>query len=102
MGAIDHYILEGHEVRVVDRFTWAEWLERAGSKRVVAKTWVNQVEVSTMFLGFDQRYGGDGPPLLFETMIFGGANNEAQWRYSTWDEAAAGHWSAVKSIGGGN
>ena len=102
MGATDHYILDGHEVRVVDLITWAEWFDRAGWRRVVAKTWVNQVEVSTVFLGLDHSPGGDGPPLLFETMIFGGANNEAQWRYSTWDEAEAGHWSAVKSIGGGN
>lgn len=102
MGARDHYILEGHEVRVVDLLTWAEWLEHAGDKRIVEKTMIGPVCVSTVFLGLDHRFCGDGPPILFETMIFGGPNDQAQWRYSTWAEAEAGHWSAVKAIGGGN
>lgn len=49
--------------------------------------------VSTVFLGFDHRYVGDGPPLLFETMIFPGA--EMVGRCSTWEEAEAMHEEAV-------
>jgi len=46
--------------------------------------------VSTVWLGLDHGYGG-GPPLIFETMVFGGAHDEDQWRYPTEVEALAGH-----------
>lgn len=38
----------------------------------------------------------DGPPIVFETMIFGGANDEYQERCSTWEEAEAMHKRACK------
>lgn len=97
-----HYILEGHEVRVVDWRTWADWYKTAGEKRVVAKTMIGAVRVSTVFLGLDHGLGEGEPPMIFETMIFGGPDDQAQWRYSTWDEAEAGHWRVVKEAGGGN
>jgi hypothetical protein len=49
-----------------------------------------------VFLGLDHRFGGSGPPLLFETMIFGGPLDEEMWRYSSWDAAEAGHAAAVR------
>ena len=55
--------------------------------------------VSTVFLGLDHSYNPDGPPILFETMIFGGPHNEYQERYSTWDEAIEGHERACKRAG---
>jgi hypothetical protein len=68
---------------------------------VVKQTSLDQdVRVLTIFLGLDYQFG-DGPPLLFETMIFGGEHNEDQWRYSTWDEAEAGHDAAVAKVGKG-
>lgn len=54
--------------------------------------------VSTVFLGIDHNFG-DGAPLLFETMIFGGKHNEYQRRYATWTEAEAGHKHAVSIAG---
>jgi len=56
----------------------------------VAHTTIGQVLISTVFLGLDHQWG-DGPPLLFETMVFGGAYHHECERYSTWDEAEAGH-----------
>lgn len=57
---------------------------------VVAKTQVNDEQmVSTVMLPFDHGY--DGTPLLFETMIFGGEHGGYQRRYSTREEAVAGH-----------
>jgi len=47
--------------------------------------------VSTVFIGLDHRFFGDGPPLLFESMVFGGPLDGEQFRYPTWDAAAAGH-----------
>ncbi len=53
--------------------------------------------MSTVFLGIDHRFGGmgDGPPLVFETMVFDGpgAGSDAlfQHRWSTFEEALRGH-----------
>jgi len=63
--------------------------------RTVCKTKIGKVEVSTVFLGLDHRIF-DGPPLLFETMIF--PECDYMERYSTWDEAAEGHWKAVNEL----
>jgi hypothetical protein len=44
---------------------------------------------------------GDGAPLLFETMIFGGIWDEKEYqeRCSTWDEAEEMHARACKLAG---
>lgn len=54
------------------------------------------ITVSTVWLGLDHQWDPSGPPLIFETMIFGGVFNEEQWRYSTREEAHAGHAEAVR------
>lgn len=77
-----------------DVVAWAKMFENT-EKRIVRKTEIKGVFVSTVFLGLDHSFSG-GPPLLFETMIFGGKHNDSQWRYSTWEEALAGHERAVK------
>lgn len=58
------------------------------------------VRVSTVWFGIDMGYGfiTGGPPLIFETMIFGGAHHESQWRYATHAEAVAGHAAAVELV----
>lgn len=89
-----NYILEGKNVVECDDIhKWASRYEKAD--RTVAKSEKDGVRVSTIFLGIDHSFG-NGPPLLFETMIFGGKHDEDQWRYSTWDEAAIGHVDACK------
>jgi hypothetical protein len=90
----DKYILgENGEPKVEpDLLKWAAWFE-TGDRKIAARE-ENGVRVSTVFLGLDHQWG-DGPPLLFETMIFGGPHDELQWRYSTRSEAMRGHDSAV-------
>ena len=90
---VRYYVLRGHEVVPVDQAIWAQRFEI--SNRRVAHTRAAGLEVSTVFLGLDHRHGGGGPPLVFETMIFGGALDGHQWRYATWAEAEAGHRAAV-------
>ena len=54
--------------------------------------------VSTVFLGFDHGFG-DGPMLLFETMVFRkgkGMDDQDCRRYSTWKEAICGHQETVE------
>ncbi len=68
-----HYILneKGEPVVEPDLITWAMWFEKA-ENRFVDKTEIGgEMIVSTVFLGLDHNFG-DGPPLLWETMVFGG------------------------------
>lgn len=92
------YVLNGREPTPVGSLD--EWAQRfQADDKHVANTEVGDVRVSTVFLGIDHSFGV-GPPLLFETMIFGGAHSEDQWRYSTWDEAVSGHEAAVAKVRG--
>ena len=68
----------------------------------VAETNIGDVRISTVFLGLDHSFSGDGPPVLFETMIFGGRLDEFQDRCCTWDEAEAMHAEAVRQVRGGH
>jgi hypothetical protein len=63
----------------------------------VARTTVGHVTVSTVWLGLDHQFG-DGPPLIFETMVFGAELDEHQWRYATEGEALLGHQVAVAEV----
>jgi len=65
--------------------------------RNLAKTRVNGATVSTVFLGLDHRFGA-GPPLVFETMVFGGELDGDCDRYSTYDEAELGHVNMVNKV----
>jgi len=90
----DKFILiDGEPVVERDLMTWARWFERAN--RRVAETFVGKARVSSVFLGIDHSFGS-GPPLIFETMIFGGRHDQYQARYSTRLEAERGHAAAVK------
>jgi hypothetical protein len=57
----------------------------------VAETTIGEAWISTVWIGINSRWSGDGPPIIFETMIFGGPHDGYQYRYSTQDEALAGH-----------
>jgi hypothetical protein len=58
---------------------------------------VGEARVSTVWLGIDHRGFGDGPPLIFETMIFGG-EYEFCARYSTEERAVEGHARVVAAL----
>ena len=85
---MDKYILDGKTPVLCDDRTWGRWMETAS--RHVMQEEREGVRVSTVFLGLDHQ-GGEGPHLLFETMIFGGPHDQDQARYPTWAEAEAGH-----------
>ncbi len=90
------YILVDREpVKCDDLLEWGRWMEEGD--RHVALTKLENVHVSTVFLGLDHSFSfaGRSRPVLFETMIFGGEHDQEQWRYCTWDEAAAGHAEAL-------
>ncbi len=89
-----NYILKGKKpVKENDILKWGKWFEKA-NRHVHLTKW-NGMEISTVFLGIDYNFSGQGEPLLFETMIFGGEHDEYQERCSTWKEAEAMHKKAV-------
>lgn len=87
----EFYILEGKEtVKVSGLEEWARRME-LDNRHVAVTEIAPGVAVSTVFLGIDHQHFR-GPPLLFETMVFNDyGENGTQERYSTWDEAEAGH-----------
>jgi len=83
------YILDGKKpVAVSDMKTWGKWFQKAN--RTVALTIISDSKISTVFLGLDHAFGG-GPPLLFETLVFGGKLDGEMDRCSTWEEAEKMH-----------
>lgn len=88
-------LAENGEVQEVDLMTWAKWYETAN--RQVALTEVEDVRVSTVFLGMAHRFRG-GEPLWFETMCFGGAWEEYARHYATLNGAKEGHDELVELI----
>lgn len=91
----NYYILEGKKPKPVEMIEWARWFGKAD--RIVKSEMIEGVHISTVFLGLDHGFGGN-KSLYFETMIFGGEHDEYQERYSTWEEAEAGHAAAVKLV----
>ncbi len=91
-----YYILQNQKVvSVPTAKEFGEWVETAD--RVVSKSQVGDVEVSTVFLGIDHQFY-DGPPLLFETMVFGGDLDQMCLRCSTWDEAVSQHETILSEV----
>lgn len=91
-----YYILKGHEPVLVHSVE--EWAKAYDSDdRFVAKTEILGARISTVFLGLDHQFG-EGPPLIFETMVFPSDSfaDTLCERCSTWDDAEAQHRRAVE------
>jgi hypothetical protein len=82
----------------LDMMQWAMWRENNRDRIRVDADYVGPVWISTVFLGMNHAFR-DGPPLIFETMSF---CDDGDWaesdceRYSTYEEAQAGHRAMVK------
>lgn len=91
-----NYILDGTTpVHEPDIDKWGNWFESAS--RVVQRDTVGDALISTVFLGLDHAWG-EGTPVLFETMIFGGERDQETRRYHTWDEAKIGHQNILDEL----
>ncbi len=80
-----------------DLIKWAKWYEVSDEERIVGKTSINDVEVSTVFLGLDHGFGNNRV-ILYESMVFGGVLDGEENRYSTLVEAWKGHRALVKKV----
>jgi len=93
-----YYILDADErpIEEPDLLTWARWME-SHPHREVARDTAGEVLVSTVFLGLDHNLFG-GPPILYETMVFGGPLDQEMDRYATRDQAIAGHAAMLARV----
>ena len=86
------YILDKATGKVSKVGSLEEWeASFKGENRVIGSDHLTpEVHVSTVFLSLDH---GDGPPILFETMVFHGNNGDSELcvRYATMAEAIEGH-----------
>ena len=90
------YVVEpGGVIRKASMLEASEWFESCsavpfmtGGRQADRDTVAGSV-VSTVFLGLD--HGHNAVPILFETLVFGGQLDGNGERYSTYDEAVAGH-----------
>lgn len=96
-----YYILKDKEaIPVDDVMEWATSYEDTDNRKI-GEDRIRGKYISTVFLGLDHSFG-DGPPLLFETMVFPDEQDnwreEEGYRYSTYEEAEAGHKEVVNRI----
>jgi hypothetical protein len=96
--AVKHYNMAG-EVIPLSRFTEIMDPDVWEAERLVGRDTINGVRISTVLLGLDYSFG-IGPPLIFETMIFGGPWDEHTERYPNLDAAKAGHDRACAAARG--
>jgi len=84
---MQRYILKGRDIVEASLAEWTDMFWR--QERRLAESHIGDVSVSTVFTGVN--YSLNDPPLLFETMIFGGPDNYYQEVCETYDEALEMH-----------
>jgi hypothetical protein len=80
-----------------DLMKWATWFETA--ERVVKRETVGGCEVSTIFLGIDHNHSTGGPPVVWESMVFGGEMDQCCIRCAgNREQAEAMHAQMVETV----
>lgn len=94
-----YYDREGKKISMQ---RWGRLMEDH-SYRIVQQEDIGPYAVSTVWLGLDHNYVREGPPIIFETMVFATAErddpkhkglhefDDACWRWPTEAEARQGH-----------
>lgn len=96
---IDKYILDasGKPVPEPDLHKWAAWIERR--ERSVADERIGESRICTVFLALDHKFCDSGPPILWETMVFGGPLNQETARCAgSREQAEAMHAEMVERV----
>lgn len=90
---------ENNNVVPCDRDGWVDLYrtEEGQKMRRVGRDEIEDKEVSTVFLAMAHGYSGF--PTCFETMVFDEKGHDIYCeRYTTWDEAVAGHQKAIQWV----
>ena len=82
------------ETTMMDAMNWRE--KNPNRCRVGWTSIGEHIDVSTVFLPLDHSWNG-GPPVLWETMVFG-LEDEICERYTSYADAVAGHARIVTEI----
>lgn len=102
---MSYYILVNKKPVKTDGIKWSQWYEAClhNDGRRVALTNIDESTfVSTVFLSIDHDFSFQGPPILFESMVFkNGIGTDDIKRYHTWEEAEKGHQEIVDRIRAG-
>ncbi|MEH2070531.1 MAG: hypothetical protein V7K47_20620 [Nostoc sp.] len=91
-----YYKLEGQTPVTVESFMeWSFWMATAAIADItVMVNEFNGCMISTKFVGIDLNPGrcnSGSKPMVFETLVMGGAMDGKRNFYPTWDEAIQGH-----------
>jgi hypothetical protein len=76
---------------------WSDWL--ATNARTVRIETIGDSTVSTIYLGLDHNFLQGGPPILWETMVFGGKLAHKQTRCAgSREQAEAMHAAMIEKV----
>jgi len=90
-----YILINDKPVHVSNVIEWANWIEK--SERTLARSDVNGIIISTVFLGLDHNFSGSKLPVLWETMCFGlEVDQDECRRYTSRDDALCGHQEFVQ------
>ena len=98
------YILDNnHKPVPADVSLASQWIDDNPNRRIVKQEYIDDIHVSTVFLGLDHGmpWDKDKTPVLWETMIFGGEHDEYQNRYTSYQDALEGHQKALNLVNTG-
>lgn len=102
----DFYILINKQIQTATMMEWAQWMASPNRNRVKSSTLevslggkrVGEIRISTVFLGLDHSFTPGAEPILFETMIFGGALDQEMDRCCTYEAAIKMHELMIERV----
>jgi hypothetical protein len=90
---LNYYKLEGQTPVAVESFMeWSLWIMSASTTVMINE--LKDSIISTRFVGIDLNPGSsnsNSQPMVFETLVMGGALDGKKNFYPAWDEAIQGH-----------
>jgi hypothetical protein len=94
---VKYYVLKGNVAfEEPDLIKWAQLFQKADRK--VRHDIIQGASISTVFLGIDHAFHGQEKPVLFETMVFGGALDQETSRCCTWEQAELMHQAMCDKV----
>ena len=91
------YILKrGEPIKAKSSKHYHYWSSNSKYK-CVKQEHIDDIFISTVFLGLDHSLGSN-IPVLWETMIFGGEHDQYQERYTSYKDAFEGHQLALNVV----
>lgn len=93
-----YYDKQGKPIK--DLLTWVKMHSDKSYMRIGITVFTDKSFVSTVWLGRDHNFFGEGAPIIFESMYFPKEQQAEEWqeRYCTEEEARIGHENMVKRV----